>query len=212
LDDHYLTLATLAVSEILTNIFRGATELTGGANGLAGVAPLAFNGIALLSPQDYFPVCAITAGVALLAAWTLQRSFLGKALKAAGDSGVYVETLGISSDDLRLAGFVIGGCFAGLAGALAAHIDGFVGPESFGVDRSVAYLCFLVIGGLGSLRSVVVGAAFAVVVSEVLRGMVGWQMVILASAALATLYVRSLSTPAILVRVKRRFGGKEGAL
>jgi len=210
LQDHYLTLATLAASEILTNIFRGATGLTGGANGLVGIPPLSIAGLVLFSPQDYFPVCAAFAVGALCVAWALQRSFLGKALRAAGDAGVLVETLGIDSIDLRLAGFVIGGSFAGLAGALAAHVDGFVGPESFGVDRSMAYLCFLVIGGLGKLRSVPVAAALAVIAVEILRGIVGWQMVILACAAVATLYLRSWTMPPLFAWMKRRLGAKAG--
>jgi branched-chain amino acid transport system permease protein len=98
-----------------------------------------------------------------------------------------VESLGLRRNVLRLLAFAIGGALAGLAGGIAAHMDGFVGPESFGVSQSVSYLCFLVIGGLGRLRGVIGAAVFAVIATDLLRGFQGWQMVILSVLVILTL-------------------------
>jgi ABC-type branched-subunit amino acid transport system permease subunit len=128
---------------------------------------------------------AAVAAMALIL--LLDKSVFGKSLRVMGDAEILVESFGIRRDVLRLLAFGIGGALAGLAGGIAAHMDGFVGPESFGVSQSVSYLCFLVIGGLGRFRAVVIAALFAVVVSEVLRGLQGWQMVIISILAIVML-------------------------
>lgn len=187
LEDVYLTLATLAGSEILANLFRGLETVTGGANGLIGVPPLSLLGISLALPERAFAFCAIVAGCVMMLIASLQRSLLGKALQAAGDAGMLIEALGIQRNVLRIVAMSASGGLAGLAGAIVAHLDGFVGPESFGVSHSVLYLCYLVLGGLGRLWSIVTAAAFAVLGSELLRGFHGWQMVLLALLVITSL-------------------------
>ena len=187
LEDLYLTLATLAASEILSNIFRSWTVVTGGANGLIGIPPISILHVSLASPERYFIFCTLAAGATIALIILLEESVFGKALRAVGDAEILVESFGLRRDVLRLFAFSIGGALAGLAGGIAAHIDGFVGPESFGVAQSVSYLCFLVIGGIGRLRSAFIAGAFAVFATELLRGFQGWQMVILSALVIASL-------------------------
>jgi len=193
LADHYLTLATLAANEILINVFRSATSFTGGVNGMSGVPPLSLMGHELSQPASYYPVVALVGltvayFVRQLATWPL-----GHALRAMGDLGSRVASLGISEGHVRARGFVAGGVLAGLAGGLMAHIDGFVGPESFGVGYSVLYICFLVLLGVGRLRGVFVTASVTVLAAEALRALVAWQMVIVAAAAVVVMVVRRAS-------------------
>jgi branched-chain amino acid transport system permease protein len=191
LDEHYLALGTLAAGEILLNIFRGATSVTGGANGLSGVPPLQLFGLLLDTPARYYPFC-LTIGLAALAfVWRFDRGGMGRSLRAMGDEGVLVEALGVSGSLLRAVGFTIGGSLAGLAGAASAYVDGFVGPESYGVGLSIAFLCFLVIGGLGRLGGVVLAAALATLGPEVFRGLLEWQMVVVAALSLGLLVLRT---------------------
>ncbi len=187
LEDLYLTLATLAASEILSNLFRGWTTVTGGANGLIGVPPLSILHISLAAPHHYFIICTLAAVAAICLILILERSVFGKSLRAVGDAEMLVESFGVRRDVLRLLAFGIGGALAGLAGGIAAHMDGFVGPESYGVSHSVSYLCFLVIGGLGRFRAIIIAGVFAVIVSEFLRSFGGWQMVIISALAILTL-------------------------
>jgi branched-chain amino acid transport system permease protein len=187
LEDYYLTLATLAASEILSNLFRSWTAVTGGENGLISVPPLSLLNISLAAPALYYVVCTIAAIGAIMLILVLEKSAFGKSLRAVGDADILVESLGLRRNVLRLLAFAIGGALAGLAGGIAAHMDGFVGPESFGVSQSVSYLCFLVIGGLGRLRGVIGAAVFAVIATDLLRGFQGWQMVILSVLVILTL-------------------------
>jgi len=195
LADHYLTLATLAANEILVNVFRSATNLTGGVNGMTGVPPLSLMGHELSQPAMYYPVVAcagltITFFVRQLESWPL-----GHALRAMGDVGSQIASLGISESRLRMRGFLLGGVLAGLAGGLMAHIDGFVGPESFGVGYSVLYICFLVLLGVGRLRGVFVTASVTVLAAEALRALFAWQMVILSAAAIMAMIARRAPRP-----------------
>lgn len=194
LEDHYLTLATLGAAEVLTNVFRGATGITGGANGLSGIPPLSLFGLILDTPQKYYPFCLVLAVASVFLAWKFEQSIVGRSLRAIGDEGIIAEAFGANGRWLRSVAFVISGAFAGLAGALSAHVDGFVGPESFGVGISIAYLCFLVIGGLGNVKGVVLGAALASLGLEFFRGFVEWQMVIVAFLSLGILIIRSMRT------------------
>lgn len=187
LDDHYLAMATLALGEILANVFRGATWLTGGVNGLIGVPPLGALGVVLDTPQRYYAVCAFVGAGSLTFVLWLDRSLLGRALRAVGDEGMLVESVGLSAATLRIIGFGVGGMLAGLSGAVSAHVDGFVGPESFGVGLSIGYLCFLMLGGLGTVRGVLIGAAVASVGVEALRAFVHWQMILVGVLALVVL-------------------------
>jgi branched-chain amino acid transport system permease protein len=193
LEDNYLTLATLAASEILSNLFRSWTAVTGGANGLIGVPPLSFLNVSLAEPSRYYVACTAAAIGAIILILVLENSAFGKSLRAVGDADVLVESLGLRRNVLRLLAFAIGGALAGLAGGIAAHMDGFVGPESFGVPQSVSYLCFLVIGGLGRLRGVIVAGVFAVFATDLLRGFQGWQMVILSALVILTMLWNSRS-------------------
>lgn len=191
LEEHYLTLATLAANEILVNIFRGATSFTGGVNGMIGVPPLSLWGRELLTPAIYYPVVAIAGLAVIYFVYRLESWQVGHAFRAMGDIGIQIESLGISHGRLRTFGFVLGGLIAGLAGGLMAHIDGFVGPESFGIGYSMLYLCFLVLFGVGHLRGVFITAGITVIGAEALRSLFAWQMVLVSAAAIVTLVARN---------------------
>lgn len=192
LEDHYLALATLAFGEMMANIFRGATPITGGANGLSGVPPLRVLGLMLDTPVRYYPFCLVIGVASLLFVRRLDRGSMGRALRAMGDEGILIETLGISASRLRAIGFIFGGALAGLAGAVAGHIDGFVGPETYSVSLSIAYLCYLIVGGLGRIEGVILGAALASLGPELFRGFFAWQMVIIAALSLGLLLFQPL--------------------
>ncbi len=194
LEEHYLALGTLAAGEILVNIFRGTSSIAGGANGLSGVPPLRFFHIILDTPSAYYPFCVAIGLGAMVFTWRLDQGGFGRSLRAMGDEGIHLEAIGVSVSRLRVVGLTTGGALAGLAGAVSAYVDGFVGPESYGVGMSIGSLCFLVIGGLGRLEGVLLGAALASLGPELLRGLVEWQMVVVASLSLTVLVYRALQT------------------
>lgn len=201
LADHYLTLATLAASEVLANVFRGWDSMTGGASGFTGIPKPSLFGYALQSPAGYAPLClALGGGVVLLVGYVRKTAF-GFSLLAYREEGRRVEAIGLDSARLRRGAFLLAGACAGLAGGLGASIDGFVGPESFGVPQSIAVLCFFVLGSERGIGGIFISAALSTVLTEALRQLGEWQNIGVGTIALALLAIRArkVSFPCLAV-------------
>lgn len=151
----YLTMLTLAFAQISWAIVFQWDDFTGGSNGVTGVWPpeWASNG-----PAFYWLALALCA----LGIWLLRRmlfSPLGYALRAARDSALRADAIGIDVRRVQWTAFVIAGLFAGLAGALFAFSKGGVAPDALSVTKSVDGLVMVMLGGVQTLAGPVVGAA-----------------------------------------------------
>ncbi|MDR2299834.1 MAG: ABC transporter permease [Comamonas sp.] len=151
----YLTMLTLAFAQISWAIVFQWDDFTGGSNGVTGVWPpeWASNGAAF-----YW----LALAVCVLGIWLLRRvlfSPLGYALRAARDSALRADAIGIDVRRVQWAAFVIAGLFAGLAGALFAFSKGGVAPDALSVTKSVDGLVMVLLGGVQTLAGPVVGAA-----------------------------------------------------
>ena len=151
----YLTMLTLAFAQISWAIVFQWDAFTGGSNGLTGVWPpewasqgAAFYWLALA-------VCAL--GIYLLR--RLLFSPLGYALRAARDSALRADAIGMDVRRIQWTAFVIAGLFAGLAGALFAFSKGGVAPDAMSVTKSVDALVMVLLGGVQTLAGPVMGAA-----------------------------------------------------
>lgn len=191
LADHYLSLATLAASEILGNLFRGWESVTGGANGFAGIPKPSLVGFALQRPVEYAPLCLAMGLGAVLFVGYVRKTAFGVALIAYREEGRRIEAVGLDSARLRRGAFFLAGGCTGLAGALAASVDGFVGPESFGVPQSIALVCFFVLGAQRGIGGIFLSAAISTILTEVLRQTGVWQNIGVGTIALALLAART---------------------
>ena len=150
----YLAMLTLAFAQIVWSVVWQWDGFTGGSNGLTGVWPAAW----LVDRTSYYLLTlAFVAGGVLLLRRMLFSPF-GYALRAARDSTLRAEAIGIDVQRQQWAGFVVAGLFAGLAGALFAFSKGSISPESLGVGRSVDGLVMVLLGGLQTLAGPLVGA------------------------------------------------------
>lgn len=184
----YYAFATLAAGEMLSNVFRSASDVTGGTNGLMAIPSVSGFGYQLDRPNEYLWFCLVIAFIGFLLMLRYERSLIGLAIQAEADEGGRVQALGVRPRILRVYSFAVGGLFAGVSGALVASTDHFVGPESFGVHQSIMLLCLLVLGGgLTSGMGVLVAAGFASFGLEMLRPLGAWQMVVVSAAAVVIL-------------------------
>ncbi|MEX8192762.1 ABC transporter permease [Comamonas guangdongensis] len=151
----YLTMLTLALAQISWAIVFQWNDFTGGSNGVTGVWPPQW---ASQGAAFYWLALAICAlGIYLLR--RLLFSPLGYALRAARDSALRADAIGIDVRRVQWTAFVIAGLFAGLAGALFAFSKGGVAPDSMSVTKSVDALVMVLLGGVQTLAGPVVGAA-----------------------------------------------------
>jgi branched-chain amino acid transport system permease protein len=151
----YLAMLTLAFAQIAWSIAFQWDAVTGGSNGLIGVWPASWLG----SRDAYYLATLVLAALGIGALWRIVASPFGHALRAARDSPLRAEAIGIDVRAQQWSAFILAGTFAGLAGALYAFSKGSISPETLSVPRSVDGLVMVLLGGVHTLTGPVLGAA-----------------------------------------------------
>ncbi len=154
----YLAMLTLAFAQIAWSIAFQWDALTGGSNGLIGVWPSPW----LASKPAYYYLSLVLCACGVTVLWRLTSTPFGYALRAARDSPLRAQAIGIDVRAQQWAAFIVAGLFAGLAGALFAFSKGSISPESLSVPRSVDALVMVLLGGVQALTGPVWGAALFV--------------------------------------------------
>jgi len=162
----YLAIVTLGFGEIIRIVFLNIPFI-GGAVGLAGI-PLSANFFWV-----YFWVF-----VTFLFLFRLIRSSHGRAILAIREDELAAELMGIPTAKYKVIAFVLSSFFAGIAGGLFAHYQGFIDPNSFSFIRSVEIVIMVVLGGMGSLSGAFAGAIIVTVLPELLRVFNSYRLVI----------------------------------
>lgn len=176
LESHYFALATLGLAQLAQLVAVNAEELTGGANGIAGVPGLALFGTAIPRGWPLTLACWTAVAVAAAIAWPAAAGRKAHALLLARDDPVAAEALGIDTGRLRFTAFLFAAGCAGAAGAFNAHLLGIVSPEVLDFPVMVACLSMVVIGGRTRIAGAVIGAVLLVHLPELLRGIGPWYL------------------------------------
>ena len=150
-----LAMLTLAFAQITWAIAFQWDGVTGGSNGIVGVWPPAL----LESKAAYYLTALLVAGAGIAFAWRIVHTPFGYLLRAARDSRVRAEAIGINTRRLQWVAFAISGALAGLAGTLFVFSKGSLSPDTLGIPRSVDALVMVLLGGVETLTGPVVGAA-----------------------------------------------------
>jgi branched-chain amino acid transport system permease protein len=162
----FLAIATIGFGEIV-RIFAVNLSITGGAEGIAGIPPLART-----------PVIYSSLALTAFLLWRLTRSRAGRAFAAIAQDEVAAAGLGIDPTAYKLAAFGIGAFIAGYAGALAAFSSFFISPSDYGFGRAVDMLASAIVGGIGSVGGPILGAALLSLLPETLRFLQNYRDVI----------------------------------
>jgi len=155
----HLAMVTLAFSIIVEQVIGRWKDVTGGFTGLTVPRPLLF-GFDLGGQRQLYFLCLVVLVLVLLALVNLLRGHTGRAFTAIRDSEAAAQSLGIWTAGYKVFAFAISAGVTGVAGALLAHHVQYVTPEGFGLLLSLELVMMVVIGGLGSLRSAILGAIF----------------------------------------------------
>ncbi len=164
----YLAIITLGFGEIIRVVILNV-KFTGGASGL--------NGIPILTNFPYaYSFAVLTVTVMFL----LIRSRHGRAIISIREDEIAAESSGINTTYYKLMAFTIAAFFAGIAGALQAHMLFVIDANKFGFNYSVDIMVMVVLGGMGSLTGSIAAAAILTILPEVLRGLAQYRMLIYA--------------------------------
>ena len=164
----YLAIATLAAQFILEDFFARARWFSGGVAGRV-TEPYELFGLRFDREETYFYIVLAHVVVLFVAAANLMRTRDGRALVAVRDHYLSAEMMGINLAYYRTLSFGIASFYAGVAGALYAHYLLFVSVEAFNILYSIQFLAMIIIGGLGSVMGSMMGAAFMVLLPEVVQ-------------------------------------------
>ncbi len=179
----YLAIVTLGFGEIVRifmNNLNAPINITNGAQGITmidpvSVAGLKFSatttlfGITITGPQKYYYLLVLLALGVILVNFRLQHSRIGRAWQAIREDEIAAKAIGINTRNVKLLAFAMGASFGGIAGGIFAAMQGFVSPESFSLIESITILAMVVLGGMGHIPGVILGAVLLTVLPEALR-------------------------------------------
>ena len=185
----YLAIVTLGFGEIARTIFLSAwaQPVTGGAQGILSIPPpLPFE----RDPQSiYYPILLFCV-IAAVAATSLASSRIGRAWNAMREDESVAEATGVNTTVYKLLTFMLGAAFGCLSGALFAAKIGVVFPQSFDILVSINALALIILGGMGNIAGVVVGAIVLVGLPELLREFAEYRLLIYGAVLVAMMLLR----------------------
>jgi branched-chain amino acid transport system permease protein len=183
----YLAIVTLGFGEIvrifMNNLDR-PINITNGPQGIIGVSPAKFGGFDLSQTHslfglsfpavyEYYYLFLLCALFVIFVCTRLQHSRIGRAWGAIREDEIAAKAMGINTRNVKLLAFAMGASFGGLSGAMFGAFQGFVSPESFTFWESVVVLACVVLGGMGHIPGVILGAILLSVFPEFLRSTMG---------------------------------------
>lgn len=197
----YLAIVTLGFAEIVRLILNNWMALTNGPNGLSGIKrPGVYwlditNGWSLehfwiKKVWMYYYVILIIAVCVIIAVYRLNHSRIGRAWEAIREDETAAELMGVNTFLLKLLAYASGAVFAGIAGSFFAARMRFVSPESFTFLESAMVLSMVVLGGMGSIPGVMLGALALIALPEVFREFDLYRMLVFGGVMTTMMLVR----------------------
>jgi branched-chain amino acid transport system permease protein len=183
----YLAIVTLGFGEIIRvflNNLDHPVNITNGPKGVSTIDPLSFFGLNLgkkisvfgfevASVSLYYYLFLTLVIFSIVISHRLQLSRVGRAWMAIREDEIAAKAMGINTRNLKLLAFGMGATFGGVSGAMFAAFQGFISPESFSLMESIMIVAMVVLGGIGHLPGVVLGAVLLSALPEVLRYVAG---------------------------------------
>lgn len=176
----YLCIVTIGMGEIVRlALINNPFDLTGGPNGVYGIDFPSFGGPFVIdSSIEYYFLIWIIVVLSIIGLIRLQNSRIGRAWNCIREDQIAAGASGIDVRYYKLLAFVIGAALAGVAGNIYASKLMAVSPESFSFWESCMLFCIVLIGGMGSIPGILIGAAFISLFPEIFRPFAMYRMLI----------------------------------
>ncbi len=179
----YLAIVTLGFGEIVRIFLNNLSQpvnITNGPQGIARIDPVrldgvdfsksdSFLGLSFSGPIKYYYLLLLVLLAVIFINVRLQNSRIGRAWEAVREDEVAARAVGIDTRNIKLLAFAMGASFGGIAGGMFSAIQGFVSPESFVLVESIMVVSMVVLGGMGNIWGVILGAVLLSFVPEILR-------------------------------------------
>jgi len=179
----YLAIVTLGFGEIVRIFLNNLSQpvnITNGPQGIARIDPFrlggvdfskseTFLGLVFSGPIKYYYLLLAVLLAVIFVNVRLQNSRIGRAWEAVREDEIAARATGIDTTRLKLLAFAMGASFGGVAGGMFSAIQGFVSPESFVLVESIMVVSMVVLGGMGNIWGVILGALLLSFVPEILR-------------------------------------------
>jgi branched-chain amino acid transport system ATP-binding protein len=199
----YLAMVTIAFAFIVQHGSIEWRGLTGGANGLMGLAPPSIGSL-VFAEREMAMLAVTLAGASLYAFHRLAKSGWGMAMVAVRDAEAAARSIGLNPVIVKTAAFALSALFTGLAGGIFAPLLMFVAPDSFPFSQSILFLFAVVVGGAGWTLGPVVGALISVVLPELLSFLAEYRLLFFGAALLVILWVAPAGVLGTLTSLLRR--------
>ncbi|BBO76484.1 branched-chain amino acid ABC transporter permease [Desulfosarcina widdelii] len=199
----YLAIVTLGFGEIIRLIMENWNEFSFGPSGIANIPRPGFFGMEMNIEQATIYIYFLMIGLSLFTIFVvnrLQNSRIGRAWIALREDEVACQAMGIDKRKTKLMAFALGATWAGFAGVVFAAKTTFINPASFTLWESINILCVVVLGGMGSIVGVIVGAFILVLLPEYLRFLSEYRILVYG----AVLVVMMVFRPGGIVETTRR--------
>jgi branched-chain amino acid transport system permease protein len=189
----YLAIVTLGFGEIIRLILENWNEFSFGPSGIAGISRPGFFGLDLNLDQHtiylYFIVVALVL-LTILVVGRLRNSRIGRAWIALREDETACQAMGIDKTRTKLAAFALGATWAGFVGCIFAAKTTFINPASFTFMESAIILSIVVLGGMGSIVGVMVGALVLILLPEYLRAFSEYRMIVFGASMVLIMVFR----------------------
>jgi branched-chain amino acid transport system permease protein len=186
----YLAIVTLGFILIVNQILKNWDSVTNGPNGILGIGRPAIGSFVFSQPIHFYYLILGIVLITIFAVQRLSRSRIGRAWVAIREDEIAAETMGVNTMRLKVLAFSMGATWAGIAGVFFAGKFAFVSPESFTFFESVVVLSMVVLGGLGSIPGVILGALMIEILPEILRGFQDYRMLFFGAAMVGMMLFR----------------------
>ena len=199
----YLTMTTLAFTQLFTLLMTNLTDLTNGPIGVINIGPLNLFGIQFDTRYKMFLLIMAFALLAIVVFGRMKNGPMGRSWQAMGSSRVAAEAMGLNPVRYNVLAFAICSGFAGLAGALYAYYNTYISPDQFNLNLSFNIVQVLVIGGRGSVLGTLIAAFIQTFVPEWLRPLGDWRYIIFAVMLIITVLFAPAGCVGLLQKAKR---------
>lgn len=189
----YLAIVTLGFGEIIRLILENWNEFSFGPSGIANIPRPGLFGIQMSLHGAIIYLYFLMIGLALFTIFVvnrLQDSRIGRAWIALREDEIACQAMGIDKTKTKLTAFALGATWAGMGGVVFAAKTTFINPASFTIWESIIILCVVVIGGMGSIIGIILGALILILLPEYLRAFSEYRMLLFGAVLVVMMVFR----------------------